>query len=271
MTSLLSLALSLAVGTQPQTNILDLDFRGGQFRETVLNLSGPNARKYITPEVEGLRITIPLVEEPLAQVGVVSKLAVLGDFEITVSYEILYAAPPTKNSYGVGVNLIIATDTPVKDSATIARRTHPAKGNVYATNRSFKNPEREDVHSVKFFPTEVSKGMLRLVREGSTLTFCAKEPEDHTFRELRRVTFVDQPIANVRVTADPGKSLGELDVRIHSLLIHSGNLAASVPNTTSSGNSFIWLAMGGCCLLGCGVYLAWRTMRKGNGGEINTP
>ena len=50
------LAVALA---QPEPEDLNVDFRGGRLPLNDLHLFGPNAKKYVEPEEEGLRITVP--------------------------------------------------------------------------------------------------------------------------------------------------------------------------------------------------------------------
>jgi len=262
MKHLLTTTLLLAFAAQPATNDLDLDFRGSQFRETVLGYVGPNAKKYIKAEQEGLRITIPGAEKSLPQMGISSKLAVHGDFEITLSYEMIGSEKPT-SGYGAGLNLTIFADTPEKDSATIARRTHPKQGEVYATNRAFKTPNGEDKNNTAMFPTTATKGKLRFVRGGSVLVFSAAEPSNETFNELRRVEFVDQPLKLVRVTGDTGKSASGVDFRILSLQIHSRELSPSTTASTLSG-SWTWVIIFALAIpiVVLASYFGWRFYRK---------
>jgi Protein of unknown function (DUF1583) len=265
MRILLPSAILLALAVQPATNDIDIDFHGGKFRESVLRYTWPVGKEYVTRETEGLRITIPVGQDiddkPVPQVGFVSQLVVHGDFEITVAYEILSAGTPAKG-YGVGVNLQIYTDNDSKDSATIANRTHPTEGQIYATNRAFKK-DGVQYDKVNRFPADVKSGQLRLTRKGANLTYLVSKPDSDSFESLREVKFVNEPLNRVRVTGDVGNSLSPLDVRIHSFHIHSLELTASLPPVTNHGYLIPGLVgVGVLCVVAVGAFFAWRYLRN---------
>jgi hypothetical protein len=252
--------LTDATVAQAPNDELDLDFRGGNYRETILTYAGPNGKKYLTRAPEGLKITIPAQGKPVPQVGIASKLAVHGDFQITISYEILNADKPDFG-YGMGVNLQIVAATQAKDSATVARRVHPQKGEVFATNRSFQGQNGDDNHSVKMFPTTGKRGQLRLMRKGSALTFAAADVNTEDFKELREVEFVDQPLKVVRVMGDTGNFPGALDIRIERLHIRCSELSSASPAAANTQVG-VWIALVGVCFIIAAAGIVWRAVRK---------
>jgi hypothetical protein len=91
----------------------------------VFRLLGPDAQHYVKFEPEGLRITLPLGwggERP--STGLVAGLAVKGDFEITIGFEILKEPEPADaGESGTRLSLGVFQDTPKPNVATISRST----------------------------------------------------------------------------------------------------------------------------------------------------
>ena len=82
----------------------------------------------------GVHITIS-GEDATARGGLATNFAVQGDFEITVSYEIVRADKPAKG-YGSGVSVYAALDPKKNDAVALARRIMPHGGRtVFVSNR----------------------------------------------------------------------------------------------------------------------------------------
>ena len=105
-------------------------FRNGHMPLPSVTLVGPTPETTAQPERGGLRVRLNLTEKdkrPQA-VGVMSKFAVNGDFEITGSFELLSMGKPASGP-GIGVNLMIVSRTdppkrPVWPAWTGERRRH---------------------------------------------------------------------------------------------------------------------------------------------------
>lgn len=263
MHSFLAFAMTVAVGADPQTDLFYHDFRNGQFRETLLKYVGPNVKSLVKPEAEGLRITLPTESKPTPSVGVACALAVHGDFEITVSYEVLRAGKP-QSGYGMGVRLQIAAVSAKRDGAAIARAVHPAQGEVYSTARWFTADGKVQQNG-RHYVTASKHGKMRLARKGDVLLYLAAGPDGENFLELRRETFVEDALNAVRIVADTGDSTGDLDVRIHDFRIRGSEISAD-PSVTRAGKAWIWWTLAGTCTAAV-VILAWYYVRQRRAAE----
>lgn len=96
------------------------DFRGGEFDVKSLALVGQNTSKFVDLNKDGLRIVQSDPNRPLYSHGSSPRFKLQGDFEITVSFEILELPKPT-GGYGSGLSLRVLTEQPDGNGATIAR------------------------------------------------------------------------------------------------------------------------------------------------------
>jgi hypothetical protein len=152
---------------------------------------------------------------------------VLGDFEITVSYELLTAERP-KAGAGAGADLYILAEKTLH-GATLRRCLDPKGQQVYFVHDS----TREDgklVPRYNSFPTDARTGKLRFMRTGSKLQYLVAEKESGQFRKLHEVEFGDGPIGLVRVEATTDGSPTSVEVLWQDLTIRAQELqTADIP------------------------------------------
>ena len=260
--------MSATVGGDSLGETLRQNFSGGAVSETLFKRVGPEPKRFMKGDAAGLRITLPGKEAP-PPIGVASRLAVHGDFEITASYRLLKVDKPT-NGYGAGVSLWIAMETPEADAATLARFIRPKGGDVFSMDHASNDSEGKRKHKELYVPTDAKTGKLRLTRSGSTLVYLATQGNDAPFQELRREEFGAAPLKGVRIAADTGGAPVEVDVVLVDLEIRSSELSASTASgrQTSGTGRLIWivgLVIG--ATLGLGGLLYWRRRR----GQAESP
>jgi hypothetical protein len=251
MTSFVLTVLAASVGAEPLPELLRQDFRGGKITEPVLKRVGQTPERYMKGEALGLRITLP-GKQALAPVGVSSRLAVHGDFEITLTYQILKADKPS-TGYGAGVSLWVSSTEAGDATATLARFVRPKEGDVYSTDHASNGPDGKRKHRDRRFPSESSTGRLRLVRSGPTLLYLVANGNDSDFRELRKEEFGSEPLKAVRVAAETGGAPVAVDVRLIDLEIRAKELSASPPPAHTARRSDWWVW---CAALAAGAVLA---------------
>jgi len=230
-------------------------FRGGPQEPPDWQRFGPGAEEEVQFEPNGLRITLPAGSPKTTGTGVRSTFGVKGDFEITVTFEILQESAPAVPNKKTRFTLAALLDRPGFNMATIARAVGQ-KGEINALpkprsefhtwvtlwNESTGNSKER----FNRFPTEARIGRLRLVRSGSTLTFHAAEGRDGEFVLLQKYPFGDEDLKDVRLAAATDDSRrGSLDVRVSDLRIRATNLQpdsapASEPGHKSGSKK--WLA-----------------------------
>jgi hypothetical protein len=226
------LSAPLAVGAD-----LKQDFQRGQFDDNMMSLFGAGAKKYVKREADGLHIVFPGTDK-VNMVGVSCKPQVLGDFEVTVTYEVLHADQP-QAGYGIGMTLAVVADNAALDNAAVAWRVYPKVGPIYGSDLGYYTPpnaegKRQDKHNSMRFNDPTPRGKLRLARKGPEMLFLAAG-DDGVFRQLRREPFALAPLKQVRVTADSGGGFGGLDIRLMDLHVHTDD-AGPVPAVSDAPN-----------------------------------
>ena len=225
---------------QKQTKLPDLpaegfyqDFRQQQELLPGLTLFGPDPTEVARFEKEGLRITFPPKRENPDRVGVQLKDRIKGDFEITATYEILKGTQPTEGS-GVGVELFVATGTPIKEELGVFRVARVNEGEVHMTARTTMDEGKPRYHAPQHFPSDCKSGRLKITRVGSEATLWAAEGDSKVFLELGREELGPEDVTLVRLNAYPGHRQNELDVRIKDLRVRGlrPNEAAALPSAT---------------------------------------
>jgi DNA-directed RNA polymerase subunit RPC12/RpoP len=220
---------------------------------------------------------LPADRTNLQAVGIQSRGPLSGDFEITASYEFLSSDRPAKGKgrFGIGVNLLISTDSEMQKFAKIARFWLPEEGNGYVGDFTLRRPQ--PIYDSKFVPTEATLGQLRLKREGSTLRYLVADLGQE-FREIYQADFGTQDIGFIRYVVNTGNLPTAVDVRLVDVKIRSGSpkrnpvVEAEVPSDTpqsSLGN--VWLASG---ILLQGMVFAvgtWMYARRSAGAAKPAP
>ena len=238
------------------------DFRGKDVDMQRFRLQGPDAALRITPEPQGLRITLPADPKGTRTVGLGSRFPVQGDFEITVGYEILQAERPVKGS-GEGLEIYINTDTPTEEALVFYRVVRPKEGEVYLCDRKTTTEGKRET-TRRTFPTDSKSGYLRLSRKGTEVTFWAAEGAGENFQELCRYDWGAMDLKGVAVRAWASQQL--VDIRIKDIRIRDRSEPAAVPRMdpepATPSRWRLWLVAGlvGGCLMAAG--LLWALLRR---------
>ena len=264
------LAICVVRGQAQEPREDRVDFRGRKIDENLFAFVGPYAKRQIKEEAGGLRIVLPAEFAKPAPTGLLWKSRVAGDFEITLSYELLKANRPTKGG-GVGVNLYLKTDTP-KDEAVLLSRIHQVKGgNVYFCTRTTVNKEGNRQADKTAIPTEALSGMLRLTRRGREVAYSVAEGDKADFRRLHAVDLGTEEVKYLRIAVDPGGSESPVEARLRSFVVKQQmEPVADAPppkapaqdEPSSSKWPLYLLALIGLIVLGCGGWFCWRSFAK---------
>jgi hypothetical protein len=226
------------------------DLRQKQALLPGIMLAGPFTSKYTFREDEGLRVTLPAKREKLFTMALQNRFVVPGDFEITGTYELLSAdAPddPKRPMAVVGVNIYIVQGDDQKRTARIGRFNTFQHGHAYEVAHTDRNPG--GTHLQTRFPTKASSGQLRLVRQGTYLSYLVKGDGDETFEELHKVDFGTDDVTVVRFVVNTSEQPLAVDARLIDLRVRSGTLPAVAQMTTEDpppaiSSSHTWLITG---------------------------
>jgi hypothetical protein len=282
LVALLSLvALGLAVGrwlpaggvTGPEKQsreLLFLSLRGGPADGGGFEFFGPDVDECVRFEPAGLCLTLPRgFPDERPGTGLTIPVAANGDFEITVSFEILQEPKPAdagKRQTLFALDAIL--DAPGHTAATIAWKVDARRGPQFlAWMTVWDEVAQKDQTRGKGFRTAAKSGRLRLVRTGSALSYQVSESPDGEFVLLETFPFAAEDLKAVRLLGSTGGSNAALEVRVTDLHVRAGALP-DVPETIappekSPGRG--WLAAGvivGLVIASC-VLCAWLHVRRG--------
>ena len=263
MTATLLILAGLSLGQDSPTDFYQ-NFRNGHKPLPALSLVGPMPETTTRPEAGGLRVTLNAsAKDKRAQaVGVMSKFAVSGDFEITGTYELL-STEKLKDSANVGVNLVIVTRGEPRKTAGIGRFDRAKGGALFSAN--FNKGEADDAPHHHSVPATGSVGQLRLKREGSKLNLLARTLKNNEkFLEILEVEYGPEQIDVIRFVVTSGGSQAAVDARLIDLRVHSTSLPNVSPMHPDAvpDQGFGWITLGGGILFSCALAGGYYFIRK---------
>jgi hypothetical protein len=282
---LVSLLQILAPG-QPEQPFQEVyqDFRQGQDLQPPLRLFGVEAAKVTTMEKRGLRITLPVTRRDTNRVGIELRDRIKGNFEATVSYEILLGNQPERG-HGVGVELFVATDTPTQEDLGLFRMARVQEGQVYKFTRS-RVQDGERKYGGDDTPATCKSGRLRITRLGTAARMSAAEGDADDFRELWVEELGAEDVNLVRVAAFPGHAPNALDLLVKDLRVRTLGPGEAIAQTAPAPSPptappRVWLLVAGLIglvilVVGLGGWLVRRRnrpadRRSANAAELGGP
>jgi Protein of unknown function (DUF1583) C domain len=234
------------------------DFRGKSL-DAKLKSFGHDNKKVCQIEPEGLRITLPAKREKTEAVGLTPSFGIAGDFEITLSYELIKAETPN-TGYGVGVNIWMMLDSPQEETAKVGHYLRVKEGNTFFADS--KLGKEKSKYRMKTRPTDAMTGKLRLARTGATLRCLIAETNNGEFEELLRVEIGAHHVRRVRFAANTGGSPAALDMRLLDLHIRADDLGDAPLLTKPAPISLVYYIAGSIALVMIGAALwRWRSKR----------
>ena len=224
-----------------------LDFRNGNVPAEIGFLD--ESEDYVHPEVAGLRITLRKDDPLHPRVTTTTETSIKGDFEITLTYEILEAEPPPEGDSSFGVGIMLA----VNGNARIGWFARPGK-RVVLWDRPGSAGHR--VLEDDTAPLHDRSGRLRLSRTGKTLRFLwSPERAGDKFDVIHQCPY-PQEVDVVRLVAETNKLARNLDARFVDLRIRGGPVAVHrVPPR-------IWFWSALLALLLIAVLVGWNYLRR---------
>ncbi len=196
------------------------DFRNKKSLDGNFTLYGADAASRVKSEPEGLRITLPGKAKSPDGLGVITRIPVKGNFEITLGYEILQMDKP-KDLWGNGFELYIETDTPTKESMGLNRIIRPNGNDVYFSSRMRTNLQggHERIERGTDIPAAGKSGQLRITRHGSKTVMSATENGSKEGQVLYRYDLGTEDLAMIRLAAIPGNTAFVVDLRLFDLRV----------------------------------------------------
>jgi hypothetical protein len=252
---------------------LHLSLRGEPDNRDGLKTVGRDAGECVRFEPAGLRLTLPAERQGRGNTGLVVSTPVKGDFEITVSFEILKESnPAAKGKQPTKLTLLAVLDSPRGEQSGVVRRTAQSQETDFAAWAIVWNPEREKKqHKFQAFPTTAKTGRLRLVRTGAQMTYYAAEGPDGAFALLRQYPSGVDDLKEVHVLGATGGPNAELDVRVTDLFIRSGAVGSPVADDQRTVAAKRLLAALACVLALAVTFLGTWLYRTRARGRVQVP
>ncbi len=206
-------------------------FKGPPENPNDFAFNGPDAKAYVKFEPEGLRITLPPGHAKERKgTGVATGFAVRGDFEVTLSFEVL--AEPTPEDAGPKTRFTLATNmdkpNPWLHQVALTRRITLRGGVQNVTWMTLQDEiSRKSVPTTAAFAALEKRGRFRLVRAGADVSYYVAEGADGAWKFLSTYTYGAEDVRDVAIVASTGGEKASIDVRVTELVIR----AAAFPET----------------------------------------
>ncbi len=225
------------------------DFRGKKPLQPFLKFTGPDINETKTFEDEGLRITLPATGRSNQPVGITFTENLVGDFEVTGTYEMLSADKPGKGG-GSGVALNIGLRPNMDIFAKVGRVVRVKEGESFVVE-GWNRLLQGNNYMQTAFPAHERTGQIRLTREGSAILFRVAEPAGAEFKSIyQRNDFGTEETSVVRFVVNNQGDTAGLSVRLIDFRIRASKIQPADNNVgidfskESNGESKGWLAAG---------------------------
>ncbi len=200
-------------------------------------LMGTDWEKSIAHEREGLRVNLPAtrkVQRTMRGIGLGTNLPVVGDFQITATYQLLSAGTPVSGREVAGVDLYLQRGPEGNRQARFGR-FNTQEGPVYEMKESLYKQAPDKVLRV---PTAATRGQLRLARAGNLLLYLVKDDTTQgEFKELYQTDFGTEPLKFILFEVNPGQEATPVEARLIDLQIESNLRNQAAPPANPSDPS----------------------------------
>jgi Protein of unknown function (DUF1583) len=264
--AVLSLLLATAAIAQDKKYAQEYfqSFKGKPDDRAAFKLRGwAGAADRLVYEPEGLRIAFPLdyPENRALGLGWNFPFKVKGDFEITISFEILKEPDPALvKGMGTRASLGVNLETSQTHEAAVSHKMYGKDGIFFTTwlNTPTVNG------AIQKFSAKAKAGRLRLVRTGSTIACLAAEGTSNEFTLLKESPFDPADVRSLFFSTATDGPKAELEIRITDLRIRADSVpnGPAAPAVAARGTS-LWLMV--LFLLTAvigGLAVLWYTARR---------
>jgi Protein of unknown function (DUF1583) len=275
------LAVLLLASLHASSPEVRVDFRGKQRSDPQFRNTRPDHTKFMAWELNGLHIQVPAGTTAQA-VGMIFNKQLGGDFDVTVTYELLSCANDEINA-GSGVQLYLVLDRASNDALTLTHRCGPLGPIcVFAQmitgesgNRVIKQARTANLRA------DDRAGRLRLRREGTLITaFYGTGADPASLKELGAFVLGNEPVKMFRISANPEGGMSEVNARFFDVAIRADDLGTTQTTTIlpwdtdyATGHG---LALGGLflallILLGVSALWGWQKKRRAPQNKPDQP
>jgi Protein of unknown function (DUF1583) len=258
---------ALALAGTARSGEINVDFRNANFNNAALTLMGDRAEDLVKPTERGLLVRIPTKERDTVPIGFAPRgVALHGDFEIIVEYELLRYHKPPRGEW-VAAGIVVDFWAPANRVLTVERMFGP-DGSDHFTSDALAGSDRAGRLSSKHVPTSSRAGRLSLERTGSTVRAFYADGSN-TFRLLRVEEMGTGDAMITRIGAETSSKAYGIEVFYKSISVKAEGFVDVTPqpvDSTSWSGPFVLSFVASCIAL-AGL-AAWklkqyRTQRLG--------
>ena len=184
----------------------------------------PDVAGFVKYDADGVRFDLPPAPaKGRNPVGLGAKLTIKGDFEITLSYEILGETQGTADDDGSYFGLAIGLSEPPgkKAGARLHRMMSASEGGFLAAMVESFDAAGKRALKVQPHPTKAKAGRLRMVRGGGELSLFASEGDDVEFALILKAPFGAEDVSSIEMSGGTQGTKSTLNVRLSDLRIRA--------------------------------------------------
>jgi hypothetical protein len=253
-------APSAAFSAEAPASETYFDFRNGHVPPE-LRFVG-RSDEFIHPEAEGLRITLRKKDALHPRVNLDMDTSITGDFEITITFEILEAEAPRNGDAGYGVGILVEAWGSVNQVPRIGWYVR-GNGDQVVLWDLWGRKERQTMHW-DTVPTPHKSGRLRLSRTGNVLQYLwSGQTTGDNFESAYQCEF-SEDLNKLRLVAETYKLARNLDVRFVDLRVRGGKVFAQ------QGVPSFWLIIAIVTLLVVSIVVGWTYARRHRQAPLET-
>lgn len=207
-------------------------FQGDRLNTVAFRYQPNTSRDFVHPGRQGLRTTNLPAGDDHKNEGVAFKSPVHGNFDISVSFEVL--AVEGTAQYG---SLRVWTKGNQDAAFFSVNGLSEAEGGRYTTNHGRMIQGRRNFRT-QTHAGNTRAGTFRLLRKGTTLFFLVADEPGGAFRRLYQVEFGDDDLVGMRLSSGTIEEVGGIDVRWSNLVIRAEaipGVPTTAPSPTPSG------------------------------------
>jgi WD40 repeat protein len=251
-----------------------ISFKGEPANSDTFEYYGPDAERCVRYEPAGVRLALPAgYPGQRPGTGVTIPLHARGDFEVTVSFEMLQEpAPPPAADKRSRFTLDAVTDGPARAVGTLSRNVGSQLGTqFFAWMRITDEATQKEKQRHQWFIARTKSGRLRMTRVGSELSYQVADGPEAEFVLIATFAFVADDLKAVRLVGATGDPAVSLEVRAWDLRIRAESLPDR-PEATPDGSpparpkalTKTWLTTGviGLTLAAAGLAAAWLVLSR---------
>jgi hypothetical protein len=154
----------------------------------------------------------------------------------------------------------------------LSRRVAPGEGPQFAAWVNASNPQGKKPAALRAFPTQATKGRLRLVRTGAVIAYHVAADEAAEFTLLHQFPLGDDDLQAISLVGTAGGFPTLFDVRLTDLHVRAGSLAQTPPlrldKALGRSRAMVFTAFLIIALMFAG---AWLYLRRNRRADTSAP